>query len=330
MRRVRGTIAALACSLALFPALDARGAVPTYGDSLVAAAQRIERAANAGAAVPEVHVPPAPLGGPPRFSPSLDDWLQRSLAAARKAKPVKDRDAQLRTIAASLRYVASSSNASASAPAADVGSTVRSILSQAAYRVAKTTPAQAQQPSIWERILDWIVEKLDELFGRLAQVTQGMPIVGTVLAYAILAAAIAALAFVGYRIARRIASSRVRGAAGIGDPLPPQANADELFAAALANARDGRAAQAIALAYQASLVVLDRSDRVAYDASRTTGEYRRLVSRKAPAIAALFDALARLFVAAAFAGGRMGAEDWDRAANAFAGIRRAIGAREAA
>jgi uncharacterized protein DUF4129 len=328
--RARAAIAALACSLALGSYASAFGATQPYDQLLVGAARAIEGAANKGAPVPDVHIPPAPLGGPPRFSPSLDDWLQRSLAAARKTKRGKERAAQLRTIAASLRYVAAGTKTGAAAPGTDVESAVRSVLAQPAYRVAKTAPAQAPQPTIWERILEWIYEKLNDLFGRLAEATQGVPYVGTILAYAIVALAIGGLAFVGYRIARRIASGRVRRIAGIGEPLPPRADPDALYALALAHARRGQAAQAVALAYQAALVILDRSDRVAYDASRTAGEYRRLVSRKTPAIAAFFDPLARLFVAAAFADGVLVDEDWERAASAYSRIRDAISAREAA
>jgi len=82
---IRIVAAALACSLVLstFASAAAASVPPDYASTLIAAAQRIERAAKAGAPVPAMHIPPAPLGGPPRFSPSLDDWLQRSLEAAR-------------------------------------------------------------------------------------------------------------------------------------------------------------------------------------------------------------------------------------------------------
>lgn len=328
MTRTRAAIAALACSLALICHAGARGAPLSYDGALLAAAQRIERAAKANGAVPSVHVPPAPLGGPPRFSPSLDDWLQRVLAAARHDKPKRRAD-DLRAIAASLRYVATGSKATAGAPEIDIGPTVRSILAQPAYHVAKTTPAKEPQPSLFDRILQWIFDKIGELFERLASVTQGAPILGTVLAYAILAAAIVALAFVAYRVARRFTARRTPMGGGIGDPLPPEANADELFGFALSLARAGHAAQAIALAYQAALVLLDRSDRVTYDASRTAGEYRRLVSRKAPAVASFFDSLARIFTVAAFAEKRLGDDDWQRAASAFSDMRRTIAARDA-
>jgi len=330
---IRTVAAALACSLVLstFASAAVASAPPDYASTLVAAAQRIERAAKVGTTVPAMHIPPAPLGGPPRFSPSLDDWLQRSLAAARKTKPAKARAAALRTIAASLRYVATGAGPTNTVTArGDLEAAARSILAESAYRVGATKPAQPQQPTIWERILNWIVEKIDELFGGLATATQKVPMVGVIIGYAIIGAAIIGLAFVGYRIARRLTSRRDAPVAALGEALPPSTNADELYALARDAARSGNAAPAVALLYQAALVLLDRVDRIAYDPSRTPGEYRRLVRRNAQAIADAFDALARLFVAVAFGRASADADDWLRADAAFSGIRRSLGAAKAA
>ncbi|MFI5388738.1 MAG: DUF4129 domain-containing protein [Candidatus Eremiobacterales bacterium] len=334
MTASRMVAATLACSLALSAFASAAGASlpPDFSSTLIAAAHRLERAAKASAAVPAMHIPPAPLGGPPRFSPSLDDWLQRSLDSARKTKPVKARAAALRTIAASLRYVATGAGpaATSAAPRGDLEAAAKSILAESTYRVSATKPAQAQQPTIWERILNWIIDRIDALLGGLATATQKVPIVGVIIGYAIVGAAVIGLAFVGYRIARRLTSRRDAAVPGLGDALPPSTNADDLYSLARDAARNGNAAPAVALLYQAALVLLDRVDRVAYDPSRTPGEYRRLVRRKAQAIADAFDALARLFVAVAFGRASIGADDWLRADAAYSGIRRSLGALEAA
>lgn len=334
MTAIRFVAATLACALAVSAlASIAEAREPAdYASTLIAAAQRIERAAKAQAPVPALHIPPAPLGGPPRFSPSLDDWLQRSLAAAAKTKPGKARADALRTIAASLRYVASGAGPpnAGTAPRADLESAAKSILAEPAYRVSATKPAQPQPPSILERILDWILTMLDRLFGGLAQATQRVPIVGLIIGYGIVAAAIAGLAFVGYRIARRLTSRRDVAVAGLGEALPLAANADELYARAQDEARSGNAAPAVALLYQAALVLLDRVDRIAYDPARTPGEYRRVVRRKAQAIADAFDALARLFIAVAFGRASAGAAEWDRADAAYSGIRRSLSAARSA
>lgn len=279
-----------------------------------------------------MHIPPAPLGGPPRFSPSLDDWLQRSLDVARKTKAAKARAAALRTIAASLRYVAMGAGPAnaTTAARADLEAAAKSILAESAYRVSATKPAQPQQPTIWERILNWIIEKIDELFGGLATATQRVPVVGVIIGYAIVGAAIIGLVFVGYRIARRLTSRRDAAVAGAGEALPHSTNPDELYALARDEARRGNAAQAVALLYQTALVLLDRVDRIEYDPSRTPGEYRRLVRRNAQTIADGFDAIARLFVAVAFGRASVGADDWLRADAAFSGIRRSLGAARVA
>ena len=334
MTAIRILAPALACSLALstFASADAASVPRDYASTLVAAAQRIERAAKASSPVPAMHIPPAPLGGPPRFSPSLDDWLQRSLDAARKTKPAKARAAALATIAASLRYVASGAGpaTSAAAPRSDLEAAAKSILAESAYRARVTKPAQPPQPTIWDRILNWMIEKIDELFGGLATATQKVPILGVIIGYAIVGAAIMGLVFVGYRIARRLTSRRDVAVAGHGEALPVSTNADALYALARDTARSGNAAPAVALLYQAALVLLDRVDRIAYDPSRTPGEYRRLVRRNAQTIADAFDALARLFVAVAFGRASAGADDWLRADAAFSGIRRSLRAAEAA
>jgi hypothetical protein len=329
---IRISAAALACSLVLsaFCATQARASTD-YSSTLVAAAARLERAAKTGAEVPAMHIPPAPLGGPPRFSPSLDDWLQKSLAGVRGLKKVKLRAAGLRTIAASLRYIASGAGqpTPSTVTRTDFEGAAKSILAESAYKVAPTKPAQAPEETIWERILDWITTQLDKLFGGLAEATQKIPIVGKIIGYAIVGAAIVGLAFVGYRIARGLTSRRDAVSAGSGDALLLNANADDLYALARDQARSGNAAPAVALLYQAALMLLDRVDRVAYDPSRTPGEYRRLVRRKAQATADAFDALARLFVAVAFGRARPGSDEWDRADAAYAGIRRMLTATEA-
>ena len=332
MTPIRLMMAALACSLAFSTFCGTAGGVsPDYRTTLVAAAQRLERAAKSKAQVPEMHIPPAPLGGPPRFSPSLDDWLQKSLVDARATKNTKARASELRTIAASLRYIASEAGhaQTSSVTRNDVEAAATSILAEPAYRVAPTKPAQAPQETIWERILDWIITQFDRLFGGLAQATQKIPVVGKIIGYAIVGAAIVGLVFVGYRIARRLTSRRDNVSANLGDALPINATADDLYAIARDQARSGNAAPAVALLYQAALMLLDRVDRVAYDPSRTPGEYRRLVRRKAQTTADAFDALARLFVAVAFGRVRAGSDDWDRADAAYSGIRRMLTAAEA-
>jgi len=299
----------------------------TYSTDLRAAAGQLERAANSRAAVPDVHVPPAPLGGPPRYSPSVGDWLQASLNAARHDRSAKGRASALRSIAASLRYIsdAEALQSRVIQPPRDVRATAIAILSQPAYRETPTKAAPPPKETIWEKILRWLSDKIGQLFTGLARATQSVPFLGAIFAVLLIGIAVAGLAYVAFRIADGFLARRTAAATDDGELIPVGMSAQQLQHAAFDAARDGNHARAVALLFQASLVVLDRSDRVAYDPSRTAGEYRRLVRRKAQSISADFDALARIFTAAAYADEPVGERDWTQAAAAFAVVGAALG-----
>src|SRR5262249_50064369 len=127
---MRALVSAIVFVSLLCCAMPARAAGPTdvsaatsgtddvaaYAQSVRAAARSLEAASRGGArSVPSVHVPPAPLPGPPRYSPSLDDWLQAVLVAARAEKP-KNRTRTLRHAAAALRYAIVSAHLPANQP----------------------------------------------------------------------------------------------------------------------------------------------------------------------------------------------------------------------
>jgi uncharacterized protein DUF4129 len=317
-------VAFMVAALASFAALGAgaRAELSDYTAALRTVAQRLDRAANAKSAVPVVHVPPAPLGGPPRYSPSVDDWLQASLAYARGQKSGSRRASDLRSIAATLRFLAASASArgASTAPRADVQSTVSAIIAQPAYHVAQTKPAPPPQQTIWEKVLAWIERWIASLFDRLSRVTQGVPWLGDVFAVALIAIAVLGLGYVGYRLADGILSRRRAARVDAGEPLEAPLAADELHAAALEAARAGDYARAVALLFHAALLALDRDSNIAYDPALTAGEYRRIVRRRARALANDFDVLARLFTAAAFAQSPTHEPDWHQAVAAYAGI----------
>jgi hypothetical protein len=298
-----------------------------YVDALTAAARALDHAANARAPVPVLHVPPAPLGGPPRYSPSLDDWLQSVLSTARLERKPKDRARDLRAVASTLRYLAGGASPSVRArPRGDVSATAAQILAEPAYRAARTAPAPEPQRTIWEKILDWIVAQIIKLFSGMAQAAAGVPLLGSVFAIVLIALAVLGLAYVGYRIADGLALRRKTSSAD-GELLPPIASADEVHAAAIAAARDGAYARAIALLFHASLLQLDRTNRVEYDPARTPGEYRRLVRAKAPPVAGDFDALARVFTLAAFADAPVEESDWMSARSSYLGLFPSVATR---
>ncbi len=299
-------------------------AAPDYPAALRSAANLLDRAAKSRAVIPAAHVPPAPICcGPPRFSPSVDDWLQAALAQARGERSAKNRASDLRSIAAALRSLASQASPGEGAQSlrGDVRHTVDAILAQPAYHVAATAPAPAQQPSLLQRVLDWIMQRIGELFERLATATEHVPLLGNAFAVVLIAIAIAGLAYVAYRIADGLIGRRNAGAyAADSSPIETAAGADELRRAAEDAAARGDHARAIALLFQASLRTLDMRFGIAYDPARTAGEYRRAVDRRAAPVARDFATIARCFTAAAFAGRPAGEPDWMRATSAYAAV----------
>ena len=297
----------------------------SYPDMLRSVARQLDHAANTGGAIPSVHVPPAPLGGPPRYSPSVDDWLQSAVGSLRHERR-KDKSDGLRAIAATLRQVAVDADHAAfnQDGRGSVEADAAAILAEPAYRVKSSGNASPPTESIWARMLDWLYERLNALFTKLAGAMQGAPALGTIFAVALIGAAVALLALIGYRFASGLAQRRRREESDLGEALPASAGAETLLAAAHDAAARGGFARAIVLLFQTALVVLDRRKGIAFDPARTAGEYRRLVRRNAGPLAADFDVLAGSFSFAAYADAPATQSDWDRAALAFAGLDRAI------
>jgi hypothetical protein len=300
----------------------------SYAASLGSAAAVLSRAAKSHAAVPAVHLPPAPLGGPPRFSPSVDDWLQAELAAARAEKRGKSRDRDLAAVASTLNYLAAAARpgGGAAGPRADARSVAAQVLADPAYHKPATAPAPPPKQTIWEKILVWIGRQLARLFGGLVEAAQGAPLIGTIFAIVLIALAALGVGYVAYRVADGFVVRRLR-IVSEGEALPVDASAADLYASACAAAKDGRYAHAIGLLFRSSLMLLDGAGRVPYDATRTAGEYRRLVQRRARGIATPFEALARAFTLAAFAEAPVGPPDWADAQAAYRIIEPALGAR---
>jgi uncharacterized protein DUF4129 len=300
-----------------------------YSDSLRATAAALDRVASVKPSVPNVHVPPAPLGGPPRYSPSVDDWLQAALSAAQRRHDAKARTASLRSTAATLRYLAASADARGSVfePRHDVGATTASILSDPAYRATATTAAPKPKESYWRKWLASVLERIAQMLAGVVTATQRVPFLGTIFATVLIALAVVGLAYVGFKIAEGLVFRRRAITATEGEPLPANATTDQLRSAAVEAAAAGNYARAVALLFHASLVLLDRAGKVAYDPARTAGEYRRVVRRKVQWVSTEFDALAHIFTAAAYAQDPIEQPAWERAVTAFSGISRPLGDR---
>ncbi len=268
--------------------------------------------------VPEIHVPPAPIGQTPVYSPSLDDWLQANLKALRQ-EPNRRRGATLRQLAQTLDLAASIRQPHNSPPQ-ETHAAVRSILAQDGYQLNGGGAAPPPGETLWEKIVRWIGHLLSVIFGRVFATANAVPFVGQVLAVLLLAGLLFAIGY-GAVVLFRGRARRVAGALDVGDALEAHLDPEALYERAQAAAGAGRYGQAIALLFQASLACLDRAGTILYDPSRTAGEYRRLVRRNATVVSQPFDALAGSFTAAAYAEERPSDSDWAAARSAFLELR---------
>jgi len=284
-----------------------------------AAAQRAHRALIIPPIpLPEVHLPPAPLPGPPRFSPSLDDWLQAVLNAARAEKKPATQAAMLRDAAATLSGATQSLAQTPVLPPHAIAPTLASILAQAAYHERESSTEAQVRKSWWERFLEWLASMLERLFRGLFGAASATPMFARIAAVVTIAIIGLLVMLVAYRLAQYVvARRRTPRAADVGELLPERAAVTALYDRALAAAGEGRYAAAISLAFRAALVRLDGSGLVTYDAARTAGEYRQAVRRARAVAAPPFDDLARAFTIATYAAVPVGESDWRTAEGAY-------------
>jgi hypothetical protein len=323
----RGLFAASLCAFVLAGSGAALAAGSTgltdppagYADALRTAAQTLEGAARSHAApVPRLRLPPAPLPGPPRYSPSLDEWLQATLRSAHEEKHLKARARLLRAAAATLRSALVAVHAVAAPPPRPVGPTLAAILANPAYHERESSTQAQVHKSWWQRFLDWLAGVFSRLFEGIANAAGGVPFLGQILAVLVLGLIAVLVLLMGYRLARYVLSlRRARTSDLTGELIAADEPADSLYARARAAAASGRFGAAVTLVFRAGLLQLDAGGVIPYDAARTAGEYRRSVrSRCAPA-AAPFDTLARSFTLAAYAESPVDERDWRGADDAY-------------
>jgi hypothetical protein len=200
----------------------------------------------------------------------------------------------------------------------DPNVTIKAILAQPAYHVARTND-KAPPPSLWDQFWGWVGDHLGWLLHPLVHVLAGSSKAGTVIGVALTIVALLALAYVVFRFAVALARGPrdVRTSARI-RPLQTRLSAAEARAAAAAAAARGDYARAIAALFAAALAELDERAVVAFDATRTPGEYRRLVRVARARAAVPFDELSERFVRAAFGDVPVGRSDFEAAERAFA------------
>lgn len=295
--------------------IDADPAVQIEASALRAAAASLDRAASAG------RVPVA--SDEPRLASTLRPWLAAGLGAARKEKTKAARVADVRALAASLRTEADLAARTPSAAPGHLAADVRQVLAEPDFRQparsgATRVPQQSWFERMWTSFLDWWSRLLSRAFFAAASV----PAIGNLVAFALIAAASIALAFLVFRIARYVVVRRAKTSRSTfaGTPLIAHADAEDTYRAARAAARGGSYGLAIALIFEAALLALDHSGRVPYDSARTAGEYRRAVRRSIAGAAPSFETLVQAFTYAAYAETPADESDWREADAAYASM----------
>jgi hypothetical protein len=230
-------IGALAVAGFLFFAPLARADATTSveASTLRTVATALDRSAKAG------HVPVA--SEEPLVSPALGPWLAAGLGAARKEKSARARIADVRSMAASLRIEADLADRAArvSQPV-HLGDDVRQVLAQPEFRTpARLGSARPRQETWLERMLTSFSEWWSRLLVRAFTAAAGIPAIGNVVAFALIAAASVALAFLVFRIASFVMARRARpGRINVeGTPLTDHPGADDTYRAARAGGRAG-------------------------------------------------------------------------------------------
>jgi hypothetical protein len=201
-------------------------------------------------------------------------------------------------------------------PHGDPNAVVKDVLSQSAYH---TKPTASDSPVLrfWEELWQWIGNITRPFFHWLDGALSSGHGTAQVITVAIVAVTLAALGFLIYRIALAFVNPVAERRRGMDRPLDERLDAAAWQALAAERAARGDYASAIAALFAAALALLDERALVPFNASRTPGEYRRLVRSESPALAAPFDVLSDRFVRAAFAEEPARREDCDIAFAAF-------------
>jgi len=176
-------------------------------------------------------------------------------------------------------------------PHGDPRAVARAVLSDPRFHVAQPKAHR----TIWNAIGDALRTLWNWLVGPLRHAT-GNRALTTAIGLAVLAALVAGAVWAILRfarVARARAAARGRAAAHAA-ALEDGLDAAALYARALDALAAGRLREAAALLWSSALRALDERGRVAFDPSRSPGEWRRAVRDPA------FDALARDAVVALF------------------------------
>jgi hypothetical protein len=195
-------------------------------------------------------------------------------------------------------------------PHGDPRSVARAIVADRRYEHGSSPVAQ---PSLLDLLVAWVARALHALLLTIDRALGSRNPFETAIGYAVIAAAFALLGAGSYALARSYLRRPRAGrhAAGTAAAREGEQPAGALRARAIAAARAGRYREAAALLFAAAVRALDERGRLAYDAARTPGEYRRLVRDPC------FDVLANEAVTALFAAAEPSAELFERMSGAY-------------
>ncbi len=271
-----------------------------------------------------IHIPPlrvAPSAAKPAASASfIDRWLQSALASIGREKSASVQARELGELAASLRHLASPSGMRTAE--LDPTTIAQKVLSARAYQVGGAGPAPAPHETLWEKLLAFMAELLGRILSGIFRATASTPMLGQIFAVVMVLLLVAALSYLVFRLFDALSKRRRRSAdADDGSPLPRTLDPDELYQRGLLAANAGRYAQAVVMLFQASLANFECQGTLAFDPSRTPGEYRRAVKRKAAAASFDFDTIAHAFIMAAFAEVPLSKQDWSAVDAAYLKLR---------
>ncbi len=208
-------------------------------------------------------------------------------------------------------------------PHGDPNAVVGRVLADPAYRSLSHTAGAAPQPSILGRAVRWLWHHaLAPLLHPLAHAFAATRGAGTLVGFALVAAALLGLAFVVFRFALAFAHAPApkSGSRAAPGALAVERSARDWRVFAREAAARGEFSRAIAGLFNAALAELDERAVVAFDASRTPGEYRRLVRRARASAAAPFDELSERFNRALYAADPPVAAEYAAAERALAAL----------
>jgi hypothetical protein len=211
-------------------------------------------------------------------------------------------------------------------PHGDPDRIVRDVLAEPAYRSMLYSTNVAPKATLLQLAWAWLVDRFAPLLRPLAHALAASHTAGTIVGIVLVGFALAGLAFIAFRLvvafARPLRGPAAR--ASFAQALTATRTSLDWRGVAREAAARGDFGNAVAALFSAALVALDERAVVAFDATRTPGEYRRLVRRARLDAAPPFDDLAERFVRAAYAQEATGRPDFESAERAFDAFEPAV------